>query len=36
MFLSDRVLGGFLKDWEKAREDQGDVFETAFARNPKR
>ena len=34
--LTDRGLEGFLKDWEKARETLGDVFETASARNPKR
>ncbi len=34
--LTDRGLEGFLKDWEKARETLGDVFETAAARNPKR
>ena len=31
--LTDRGLEGFLKDWEKARETLGDVFETAPARN---
>jgi transaldolase len=34
--LTDRGLEGFLKDWEKARETLGDVFETASARSPKR
>ena len=34
--LTDRGLEGFLKDWEKARETLGDVFETAGARNPAR
>src|SRR6202049_1502796 len=34
--LTDRGLEGFLKDWEKARETLGDVFEPAAARNPKR
>ena len=34
--LTDRGLEGFLKDWEKARETLGDVFEPASARNPKR
>ena len=34
--LTDRGLEGFLKDWEKARETLGDVFESASARNPKR
>ena len=34
--LTDKGLEGFLKDWEKARETLGDVFETAAARNPKR
>jgi transaldolase len=34
--LTDKGLEGFLKDWEKARETLGDVFETASARNPKR
>jgi transaldolase len=33
--LTDRGLEGFLKDWEKARETLGDVFETAVARNPR-
>ncbi len=33
--LTDRGLEGFLKDWEKARETLGDVFETASAQNPK-
>jgi transaldolase len=33
--LTDRGLEGFLKDWEKARETLGDVFETASARSPK-
>ena len=31
--LTDRGLEGFLKDWEKAREPPGDVFEPAGARN---
>jgi len=34
--LTDRGLEGFLKDWEKARETLGDVFEPASARNPRR
>jgi transaldolase len=34
--LTDRGLEGFLKDWEKARETLGDVFEPAVARNPTR
>jgi transaldolase len=34
--LTDRGLEGFLKDWEKARETLGDVFEPASARNPGR
>ena len=34
--LTDRGLEGFLKDWEKARETLGDVFEPASARNPSR
>jgi len=34
--LTDRGLEGFLKDWEKARETLGDVFEPAAARNPTR
>lgn len=34
--LTDRGLEGFLKDWEKARETLGDVFEPASATNPKR
>jgi hypothetical protein len=34
--LTDRGLEAFLKDWEKARETLGDVFETAGARNPRR
>ena len=33
--LTDRGLEGFLKDWEKARETLGDVFEPAAARNAK-
>jgi transaldolase len=33
--LTDRGLEGFLKDWEKARETLGDVFETVSTRNPK-
>ena len=31
--LTDQGLEGFLKEWEKAREALGDVFETARARN---
>jgi transaldolase len=31
--LTDRGLEGFLKDWEKARETLGEIFETAAARN---
>ena len=34
--LTDRGLEGFLKDWQKARETLGDVFEPASARNPRR
>jgi len=39
--ISDEVTGygpleRFLKDWEKARETLGDVFEPASARNPRR
>jgi len=34
--LTDRGLEGFLKDWEKARETLGDVFETAAARKASR
>jgi transaldolase len=34
--LTDRGLEGFLKDWEKARETLGDVFQSAGARKPKR
>ena len=34
--LTDRGLEGFQKDWEKARETLGDIFETASARNAKR
>jgi len=34
--LTDRGLEGLLKDWEKARETLGDVFEFAAARNPGR
>ena len=34
--LTDRGLEGFLKDWEKARETLGDVFEPAAARNAAR
>ncbi len=34
--LTDRGLEGFLKDWEKARETLGDVFQPASAGNPKR
>ena len=30
--LTDRGLEGFLKDWEKAREQLGDIFEPAAAR----
>ena len=30
--LTDRGLEGFLKDWEKARETLGEVFEPASAR----
>ena len=30
--LTDRGLEGFLKDWEKARETLGDVFEPAAVR----
>jgi transaldolase len=30
--LTDRGLEGFLKDWEKAREQLGDIFEPASAR----
>jgi len=33
--LTDRGLEGFLKDWEKARETLGDVFEPVSARNSK-
>jgi transaldolase len=33
--LTDKGLEGFLKDWEKARETLGDIFEPASARNPK-
>jgi transaldolase len=34
--LTDRGLEGFLKDWEKARETLGDVFEPAAVRSPRR
>ena len=34
--LTDRGLEGFLKDWEKARETLGEIFEPAAARNPRR
>ena len=34
--LTDRGLEGFQKDWEKARETLGDIFETTSARNAKR
>jgi len=34
--LTDRGLEGFLKDWEKARETLGEIFEPAVARNPRR
>lgn len=34
--LTDRGLEGFLKDWEKARETLGDIFEPAAARNSRR
>jgi len=34
--LTDRGLEGFLKDWEKAREQLGEIFEPAAARNPRR
>ena len=34
--LTDRGLEGFLKDWEKARETLGDVFEPAAARKASR
>jgi transaldolase len=34
--LTDRGLEGFLKDWEKARETLGDIFEPAAARNLRR
>src|ERR1700688_4525941 len=34
--LTDRGLEGFLKDWEKARETLGDVFEPVGASNQKR
>jgi transaldolase len=33
--LTDRGLEGFLKDWEKARETLGDVFEPASTRDPR-
>ena len=33
--LTDRGLEGFLKDWEKARETLGDIFEPTGARNPR-
>jgi hypothetical protein len=31
--LTDRGSEGFLKDWEKARKNLGNFFETAGARN---
>ena len=34
--LTYQGLEGFLKDWEKARETLGDVFEPVAARDPKR
>jgi transaldolase len=34
--LTDRGLEGFLKDWEKARETLGDIFEPASARQARR
>ena len=34
--LTDKGVEQFLKDWEKARETLGDVFEPAGARSPKR
>ena len=34
--LTDSGLAAFLKDWEKARETLGDIFEPAAARSPKR
>ena len=34
--LTDNGLAAFLKDWEKARETLGDIFEPAASRNPKR
>ena len=34
--LTDRGLEGFLKDWEKARETLGDVFQPASAGNARR
>lgn len=34
--LTDRGLEGFLKDWEKARETLGDIFEPAAARKTAR
>jgi transaldolase len=34
--LTDKGLEGFLKDWEKARETLGDIFEPASARNQRR
>jgi transaldolase len=33
--LTDRGLEGFLKDWEKARETIGNVFQQNAARSPK-
>jgi transaldolase len=33
--LTDRGLAGFLKDWEKARETLGDVFQPSVARGAK-
>src|ERR1035438_2399904 len=34
--LTDKGLEGFLKDWEKARETLGDIFQPASARNATR
>ena len=34
--LTDRGLEGFLKDWEKARETLGDIFEPTAARSQRR
>jgi hypothetical protein len=34
--FTDQELEGFLKDWEKARETLGDVFQPAAARKPGR